>query len=162
MQSPLVFHMRFLTKRFLTPAFQCAFFGLLVVAFSLLVRVEQVQADTPSGSSICHLNFEVKGTDIQILLGYSRLRGQGVITCVDAVGKTTSTNMKVTVGTPLLFPRISFAPSLTVRGAADQIRILKGGPEVIFGKYMTLDIRFAFGEGIFFDRFIPISAQYCA
>ena len=108
----------------------------------------QTSATSPvSGLSTCQLNFEVKGTDIQILVGYSRLKGQGVITCRDDAGQTTSTKMKVTIGTPVLFPRISFAPSLTVRGASDEIRILKGGPAVIFGKYLTLDIRIAVGGG---------------
>ena len=127
---------------------------LFVLTTSLILSVfgsafgAQAHAQAPTGSSNCHLNFEVKGTDIQILVGYSRLRGRGVIVCRDNAGTSTSTDMKVTIGTPVLFPRISFAPSLTVRGAADKIRILKGGPQVIFGKYMTLDIRVAIGGGV--------------
>lgn len=128
-------------------------FGLTAIAFSTIFSLSSFpsRADAevaPIGSSMCHLNFEVKGTDIQILIGYSRLKGRGVIVCRDEAGQTTSTDMKVSIGTPVLFPRISFAPSLIVRGAADGVRILKGGPSVLFGKYMTLDIRLAVGGGV--------------
>jgi len=95
----------------------------------------------------CGLDFQVKGTDIQILVGYSRLRGVGTISCIDASGKKTSLPIKVTVGTPILFPRVSFAPWLIVRGSATDVKFLGQGPETLRGKYLTLDIRVAVDRG---------------
>lgn len=95
----------------------------------------------------CNLEFQVKGTDIQILIGYSRLRGAGSIACLDPSEKQVILPIKVTIGTPILFPRVSFAPSLIVRGAATGIRVLADGPAALRGKYLTLDIRAALGQG---------------
>ncbi len=112
----------------------------------------QAEAPAPAGSSDCALEFRAEGRDIQILLGYSRLRGTGRIVCVQNngpdAGKATESEMKVSIGTPVLFPRISFAPSLVVHGRAKNIRILKGGPSVLFGDYLTLDFRAAVGSGV--------------
>lgn len=95
------------------------------------------------------MEFRAEGRDIQILLGYSRLKGTGRILCVSSAdSQTTEMKMKVTIGTPVLFPRIAFAPSLVVHGRAEGIRILKGGPRVLFGDYLTLDFRAAAGAGI--------------
>lgn len=118
--------------------------GAALLAMGTLVGPSQARA---ASVSTCSLEFQVKGTDIQILVGYSRLRGIGSVSCIDASGKQTSLPVKVTVGTPILFPRVSFAPSLVVRGAATGIQILDKGPEALRGKYLTLDIRVALGQG---------------
>ena len=99
-------------------------------------------------SSTCNLEFQVHGRDIQFLLGYSKLNGSGHIWCVDASGVREELPVKVTIGTPVFFPRVSFAPSLTVRGAATGINILKGGAQVLLGKYDTVDLRIAAGGGV--------------
>jgi hypothetical protein len=123
-----------------------AIFSALIFSASLFGSFS-AQAVTVAGASTCNLEFEVKGRDIQILLGYSKLKGAGRIWCIDAAGTREELPIKVTIGTPLLFPRISFAPSLTVRGAASGIAILKGGPQVLLGKYNTIELRLAVGGG---------------
>lgn len=99
-----------------------------------------------SAQGTCSLEFQAKGTDIQILIGYSKLVGRGKIICTEASGPTETLPIKVTVGTPVFFPRISFAPSLTVNGRASGIQILKGGARVLLDKYLTVDIRAAIGH----------------
>lgn len=132
-------------------------FGLVLVASflaTIFLAKPSFAADSsaPAGSSDCALEFRAEGRDIQILLGYSRLKGVGRIVCVynngPRAGESVESKMKATIGTPILFPRISFAPSLVVHGRAKNIRILKGGPSVLFGDYLTLDFRAAAGSGV--------------
>lgn len=115
----------------------------LFAAVFIAISLPSAQA---FAQATCALEFQAKGTDIQILIGYSKLVGKGKITCVDASGKAENLPIKVTVGTPVFFPRISFAPLLTVNGAASGIQILKGGARVLLDKYLTVDIRAAIGH----------------
>lgn len=120
---------------------------LSALIFSALF-INSFPANAVTGGTTCNLEFEVHGRDIQILIGYSKLKGSGHIWCVDATGVREELPVNVTIGTPLLFPRVSFAPSLTIRGVATGIAILKGGPKAILGKYDTIDLRAAVGGGI--------------
>ena len=128
------------------------FATFLLFNFTTPNSARAAEAPAPAGSSDCALEFRAEGREIQILLGYSRLRGTGRIVCVQKngpeAGKATEAKMKVTMGTPVLFPRIAFSPSLVIHGRAKNIRILKGGPSVLFGDYLTLDFRAAVGGGI--------------
>ena len=121
--------------------------GFIFFGFFLSLSPSRAQAVLDAPTTTCRLEFQVKGTDIQILLGYSKLRGKGKIECFDPSGAREERPIKVTIGTPLLFPRISFAPSLVVRGRAEKIKILKGGPQVLLGSYNTLDVRAALVAG---------------
>ena len=77
-----------------------AFLALLLVSFG---TASQAPAAT-RGPAVCDLRFEVKGTDIQILIGKSKLKGTGEIFCRDNQGNQETLNVKVNVGTPVLFP----------------------------------------------------------
>lgn len=92
------------------------------------------------GKSTCSFAFDVKGTDIQVLIGRSKLNGSGLIRCEDSYGNTEVLNVKVTVGTPVFFPRIAFAPSIVVHGEAKGISVPSGGPQSLRGQYLTVDI----------------------
>lgn len=100
-----------------------------------------------SGPVTCDLRFEVKGTDIQILIGKSKLKGTGEIVCQDANGNQENLNVKVNVGTPVLFPRIAFAPSVVVRGESKNIGVQSGGARGLLGQYLTVDIRGSLSSG---------------
>lgn len=99
------------------------------------------------GKSTCSFAFEVKGTDIQVLIGRSKLNGYGVIHCEDSYGNIETLNVKVTVGTPVLFPRIAFAPMVVVRGESSGITVASGGPKGLLGQYLTVDIRGSLTSG---------------
>ncbi len=116
-------------------------FGLAPLVFVLVFFNAPFAESQVSGQSTCSFAFEVKGTDIQVLIGRSKLNGTGVIRCEDTYGNKESLNVKVTVGTPVLFPRIAFAPSVVVRGESTGITILSGGPKGLLGEYLTVDIR---------------------
>lgn len=100
-----------------------------------------------SGPANCDLRFEVKGTDIQILIGKSKLKGSGEIFCQDAQGNQELLNVKVNVGTPVLFPRIAFAPSVVVRGESKNIGVQSGGAKSLLGQYLTVDVRGSLSSG---------------
>lgn len=134
---------------------------LLSLALAMLVTVFcifPVHANAAATSTTCSLEFEAKGTDIQILIGYSKLKGQGRITCIDGARKVEELPFKITIGTPVIFPRVSFVPSLVVHGRASGIAILKGGPQVLIGKYLTIDIRGAIG-GAGFAKSMSLEGQ---
>ena len=117
---------------------------LLAMSFAFVTKTH-----AQALSATCNLAFEAKGTDIQILIGYSKLVGRGEIACVDTTGKQEKLKIKVTVGTPVIFPRVAFAPSLIVHGGASGIGILKGGPKVLLDRYLTIDVRGALGTAGF-------------
>ncbi len=131
---------------------------LLVTGLSVLGVISPLPANAKPAGSTCSLEFEAKGTDIQILIGYSKLKGSGRIACIDDSGKAEVLPFKMTIGTPVIFPRVSFVPSLVVRGRASGIAILKGGPQVILGKYLTIDIRGALG-GSGFAKSMALEGQ---
>lgn len=115
---------------------------------TLLAASAEAQASGPiNGPSVCSFAFEVKGTDIQVLIGRSKLNGSGIIRCEDAYGNSEALNVKVTVGTPVLFPRIAFAPSVVVRGESTGINVQSGGPRGLLGQYLTVDIRGSLTSG---------------
>lgn len=120
-----------------------AFLALLLVSFG---TASQAPAATP-GPAVCDLRFEVKGTDIQILIGKSKLKGTGEIFCRDNQGNQETLNVKVNVGTPVLFPRIAFAPSVVVRGESKNIGIPSGGARGLLGQYLTVDVRGSLSSG---------------
>lgn len=131
------------------------FIPVLSILFPLLFLVPALAPETSMALSptpyTCDLEFTAKGTDIQILIGYSKLVGRGKISCVNTRARDlppVEIPVKVTIGTPVLFPRVSFAPSLVVRGLATGIGILKGGPEVLLGKYLTVDARISVHAGV--------------
>lgn len=129
-----------------------------LMALALLFACPRANAAASPVTSTCSFSFEAKGTDIQILIGYSKLKGSGKITCVNqATMKSEELPFTITIGTPVLFPRIAFAPSLVVHGEASGITILKGGPKVLIGKYLTVDIRAAIGKG--FARSLALEGQ---
>lgn len=102
----------------------------------------------PSLRSTCSLTFTVKGTDIQILIGHSKLTGKGLISCHDERGHDSSLPVRVKIGTPVLFPRFSFSPSLTVHGSAQDIQVPRDGAKFLLGDYLTVDVTAAFSGGI--------------
>jgi hypothetical protein len=89
----------------------------------------------------------VKGTDIQILLGKSKLNGTGEIRCRDSQGNEERLVVKVNVGTPVLFPRLAFAPFVVVRGESQRIPVQAGGPKGLLGQYLTVDVRGSLTSG---------------
>lgn len=121
-------------------------FFFLASFFAALLSPNFAEAQV-SGKSTCSFSFEVKGTDIQVLIGRSKLNGSGTIRCEDSYGKSESMNVKVTVGTPVLFPRLAFAPSVVVRGEASGITSLSGGPRALLGQYLTVDVRGSLTSG---------------
>ncbi len=131
---------------------------LLVTVLSVCAAVSPRRANANPAGATCSLEFEAKGTDIQILIGYSKLKGNGRIICIDNAGKAAALPFKITIGTPVIFPRVSFVPSLVVRGRASGIVILKGGPQVILGKYLTIDVRGALG-GSGFAKSMALEGQ---
>ena len=132
-------------KTHLTVPFTVLAASLLVFALGL-VTSQQVSAAV-SGPALCDLRFEVKGTDIQILIGKSKLKGSGEIYCRDAQGNQESLNVKVNVGTPVLLPRIAFAASVVVRGESKNISVQSGGPRGLLGQYLTVDVRGSLTSG---------------
>ncbi len=124
-----------------------AFLAASFIAFILSTFASSSAFAVVSGPASCDLRFEVKGTDIQILIGKSKLKGTGEIFCRDAQGNQESLNVKVNVGTPVLFPRIAFAPSVVVRGESKNIGVQSGGPRGLLGQYLTVDIRGSLTSG---------------
>lgn len=122
-------------------------FAATAFIFALLNFSTPSASAQVSGKSTCAFSFEVKGTDIQVLIGRSKLNGSGVVRCEDTYGNSESLNVKVTVGTPVLFPRIAFAPSVVVRGESTGITVLSGGPRGLLGQYLTVDIRGSLSSG---------------
>lgn len=121
---------------------------LLLTIFLALVSTFAPPAEAQiSGKSTCDFGFEVKGTDIQVLIGRSKLNGFGTIRCDDSYGNSEILNVKVTVGTPVLFPRIAFAPSVVVRGESTGITVPSGGARSLLGQYLTVDIRGSITSG---------------
>jgi hypothetical protein len=120
---------------------------ILTIVFSLITFSGGSASAQVGGKSTCSFSFEVKGTDIQVLIGRSKLNGSGTIRCEDLYGNTESMNVKVTVGTPVLFPRIAFAPSVVVRGESTGINVPSGGPQGLLGQYLTVDIRGSLTSG---------------
>jgi hypothetical protein len=115
--------------------------------FSLLTFSGGLANAQVVGKSTCSVSFEVKGTDIQVLIGRSKLNGYGVIRCEDSYGNIETLNVKVTVGTPVLFPRVAFAPTVVVRGESTGITVPRGGPQGLLGQYLTVDIRGSLTSG---------------
>lgn len=116
--------------------------------FALLLSITLISFGAnanPKPRAICSFTFEAKGTDIQVLIGYSKLRGEGKILCVNADREAEELPFKITIGTPVIFPRLSFAPSLVVRGGADSIEVPQGGAKSILDQYITMDFRAAIG-----------------
>ncbi|MBN8541546.1 MAG: hypothetical protein J0L82_14225 [Deltaproteobacteria bacterium] len=120
---------------------------ITTLLFSLLTIAGGSANAQVVGESTCSFSFEVKGTDIQVLIGRSKLNGYGTIRCEDPHGNTEVLNVKVTVGTPVLFPRIAFAPSVVVRGESTGITVPNGGPQGLLGQYLTVDIRGSLTSG---------------
>lgn len=122
------------------------FFFVLLAALAFVEGSAEIVHAAPAITH-CQLQFEAKGTDIQVLVGYSKLKGRGQIVCVAPDSRRENLAIKIQIGTPIIFPRVSFAPSLSVHGASGDIQVLKGGPRAILGRYLTVDIRAALGDG---------------
>lgn len=113
---------------------------LVVVVVSGLTLFPQ-NAEAAAKPWLCNLEFDARGTDIQILIGYSKISGIGEITCINQLdGETISRRVGVTLGTPIVFPRISFGPSVHVIGSAS-VPMDSGEPRALLGTYLTVDAR---------------------
>lgn len=105
------------------------------------------QKSLASGEAVCDFQFSVKGIDVQIFIGKSKLKGTGVIQCQDAAGNTETLNVKVKMGTPFIFPRLAFAPSIAIQGESHGIHVRSGGASSILGNYLTVDVRGSISSG---------------
>jgi hypothetical protein len=117
------------------------------VAMFLLGAGSPAQAQVKQPLYTCGLEFTASGADFQILIGYSKLTGRGVIRCVDIEGNTERLPVSVAIETPVLFPRISISPYVEVKGRATGIGIEFGGPESLLGHYLAVEARASVGVG---------------
>ena len=122
--------------------------SMMMMAALVGVNSASAQARLQEPLWTCGLELEVSGMDVQILVGYSRLEGAGKISCVDIAGNTEVLPVKVSMGTPVLFPRLAFAPSITIHGVATGIGLASGGPSALLGNYLVVDARLAVGAGL--------------
>lgn len=125
-------------------------FTLLALTTQFLLAIFLISPSAKaavSGPSVCNLRFEVRGTDIQVLIGKSKLNGTGEVICRDSQGNQEVLNVKVNVGTPVLFPRLAFAPSVVVRGESQNISVPSGGARGLLGQYLTVDVRGSLSSG---------------
>ncbi|MBK7891319.1 MAG: hypothetical protein IPJ84_10865 [Bdellovibrionales bacterium] len=117
--------------------------GLITIGISLIFGLSFApnNAEASTKPWVCKLEFDARGTDIQILIGYSKISGLGDITCTNQQdGQTTSQRVGVVLGTPVVFPRISFGPSIHVKGTAS-VPMDSGDPRAFLGTYLTVDAR---------------------
>lgn len=111
------------------------------LSLGLLPGLSENAEAAPQKPWVCKLQFDARGTDIQILIGYSKISGLGDITCTNQQdGQTTSQRVGVVIGTPVVFPRISFGPSIHVIGTAT-VPMDSGDPRAFLGTYLTVDAR---------------------
>lgn len=111
------------------------------IVLSWVLGIASNNAEASTKPWVCKLAFDARGTDIQILIGYSKISGLGDITCTNQQdGQKTSQRVGVVLGTPVVFPRISFGPSIHVRGKAS-VPMDSGDPRAFLGTYLTVDAR---------------------
>lgn len=125
-----------------------------VSLFFAFVTIFSVTSFSVASADTCALEFTAKGRDLQILVGYSHLKGKGLIKCVDDHRRSTALPIRVTFKTPILFPRFSLSPTVTVHGVASGIQVPPetrrgppGGAPAILGSYLTVNATAAVGEG---------------
>lgn len=128
------------------------FFASMMMMAALVgvssASAQEVQPRLQEPLWTCGMEMEVSGMDIQILVGYSKLEGTGKISCVDIAGNTEVLPVKVTMGTPVLFPRLAFAPAISIKGLATGIGLASGGPSALLGNYLVVDAKIAVGAGL--------------
>lgn len=111
---------------------------LLTTSLILFSFSEMASAAQPDW--ICSLSFQGKGTDIQLLVGYSKIIGKGTLDCVNVNGVHDTRVIQATLGTPIVFPRIAFSPSIVIRGTASGITLYQRAPASLIDSYTAVDM----------------------
>lgn len=117
----------------------------LAVVATAFVATPKAEARIESPVYTCALKFQARGTDVQILVGYSKVSGHGTISCVDSIGNEQHMPVNVTFWSPAVFPRISIQPNVRVSGIASGIGVNFGGPSALLGRYLTVEAKAGVG-----------------
>lgn len=92
----------------------------------------------------CALTFDAQGGGFQFFVGDFRLRGPGLIRCMDIAGNSEVIPVTVQLGGKPLAAQIAVAPSMELKGVATGIG-LNSSPESLLGHYLVASFDGAFG-----------------
>jgi len=94
----------------------------------------------------CDLHFNARGTDVQFVIGYNKIKGYGELNCIDSYGLRETIPLYIEIGTRLVAPRLSFRPKVNIYGWASGIG-LATDPQDLIDDYRTVEVTGAVGVG---------------